>query len=254
LLFTTSTNTSTSTSTSTRTLQLEVRNRVGLGVGSDDVVDGEDVYLLPGGVEWIWPADNTQVTLPDMNNMRLIPISTHPRVFLVHDFLSLKEVGELLGAVVTGDVDLKPGRVGLGSAGNRTSYVGVDKGPSHFQTIKRRAAQLLRIPYGLKTTEGVSLQRYQTGQAYGLHHDPVPLPSSGDGSRFNSSFPNSNPKVGGSNRYATVQLYLSDVDVGGETVFAHAPGHGTVSVFRQNFALKDAIGSHACSLEALACM
>jgi hypothetical protein len=29
---------------------------------------------------------------------------------------------------------------------------------------------------------------------------------------------------------------------------------GTVHVFRQNFSLKDAIGSHACSLEALACV
>jgi hypothetical protein len=29
---------------------------------------------------------------------------------------------------------------------------------------------------------------------------------------------------------------------------------GSVRVFRQKFTLKDAIGSHACSLEALACM
>jgi hypothetical protein len=29
---------------------------------------------------------------------------------------------------------------------------------------------------------------------------------------------------------------------------------GTVHVFRQDFALEDAIGSHACSLEALTCV
>jgi hypothetical protein len=29
---------------------------------------------------------------------------------------------------------------------------------------------------------------------------------------------------------------------------------GTVRVFRQKFTLEDAIGSHACSLEALACV
>jgi hypothetical protein len=29
---------------------------------------------------------------------------------------------------------------------------------------------------------------------------------------------------------------------------------GTVRVFRQNFALEDAIGSHACSLQALTCV
>jgi hypothetical protein len=30
--------------------------------------------------------------------------------------------------------------------------------------------------------------------------------------------------------------------------------YGPVRVFRQNFALDDAIGSHACSLEALPCV
>ena len=33
-----------------------------------------------------------------------------------------------------------------------------------------------------------------------------------------------------------------------------SPGWGTVRVFEQNVALEDAIGPHACSLEALACV
>jgi hypothetical protein len=40
----------------------------------------------------------------------------------------------------------------------------------------------------------------------------------------------------------TVELYL-----GGH-------GIGTVRILRQDFALEDAIGSHACSLEALPCV
>ena len=76
----------------------------------------------------MWPADNQKVTLSDLNYMQLVPLTNHPRVFLVEDFLSPTEVAMLVDAAVNGDVKLKPGRVGFSSAGNRTSHVGFDNG------------------------------------------------------------------------------------------------------------------------------
>ena len=109
----TSASSSSSSSATTTTTTCEVRNRMGLIVGSDKVVDGEEVFLLPVGTQWMWPADNQKVTLSDLNYMQLVPLTNHPRVFLVEDFLSPTEVAMLVDAAVNGDVKLKPGRVGF---------------------------------------------------------------------------------------------------------------------------------------------
>jgi len=52
--------------------------------------------------------------------------------------------------------------------------------------------------------------RYQTGQAYIEHTDYFPILPKPDW--------NWNPAQNGSNRFATVFLYLSDVELGGQTV------------------------------------
>jgi hypothetical protein len=46
---------------------------------------------------------------------------------------------------------------------------------------------------------------------------------------------------------------MSSSGEGGRSI-ASTPEAGTVRVFRQKFTLEDAIGSHACSLEAVACV
>jgi prolyl 4-hydroxylase len=65
--------------------------------------------------------------------------------------------------------------------------------------------------------EGIQVLRYQTGQAYIEHTDYFPISPKPDW--------NWDPARNGSNRFATVFLYLSDVDLGGQTVFpkAHIP-------------------------------
>lgn len=57
----------------------------------------------------------------------------------------------------------------------------------------------------------MAIIRYQTGQAYIEHTDYFPITPKPDW--------NWNPARNGSNRFATVFLYLSDVDLGGQTVY-----------------------------------
>jgi len=65
--------------------------------------------------------------------------------------------------------------------------------------------------YKENLADGIQILRYELGQAYVAHHDYFPAQQSEDHSW--------NPFKGGSNRFATVFLYLSDVEVGGQTVF-----------------------------------
>ena len=75
-----------------------------------------------------------------------------------------------------------------------------------------RAFKLLRLPEAYSPmTDGIQILRYEIGQAYIAHHDYFPATQSPDHEW--------NPAKGGSNRFATVFLYLSDVEEGGQTVF-----------------------------------
>lgn len=83
------------------------------------------------------------------------------------------------------------------------------------RALKRRAFQLLRIPYHEGLADGVQIVRYETNQAYIPHHDYYPVGQTNDH--------NWDPRTtGGSNRFATVFLYLSDGFTGGSTVFPRA--------------------------------
>jgi prolyl 4-hydroxylase len=78
--------------------------------------------------------------------------------------------------------------------------------------IKKRTFELLRIPkYKESMADGIQVLRYETAQAYVAHHDYFPVGQSQD---FNWD-----PSRGGSNRFATVFLYLSNVEAGGQTCF-----------------------------------
>ena len=94
----------------------------------------------------------------------------------------------------------------------RTSENAFDMQTRNAANIKRRAFRLLRLGgYKEEMADGIQILRYELGQAYVAHHDFFPPQQSTDH--------NWDPYRGGSNRLATIFLYLSDVEYGGQTVF-----------------------------------
>ena len=77
--------------------------------------------------------------------------------------------------------------------------------------LKQRIFELLGMrPFRNDWADGLQVLRYNTTKAYNSHFDYLEYTP---GSRLDSSRP------GGANRFATVVVYLSDVEEGGETVF-----------------------------------
>ncbi|KAF3507822.1 hypothetical protein F2Q69_00008989 [Brassica cretica] len=120
-------------------------------------------------------------------------ISWEPRAFLYHNFLV---------------VDVQTG----GSKDSRvrtSSGTFLKRGQDEIvEEIENRISDFTFIP--VENGEGLQVLHYEVGQKYEPHHD-----------YFSDAY---NVKRGG-NRIATVLMYLSDVEEGGETVFPAAKGN-----------------------------
>jgi prolyl 4-hydroxylase len=96
----------------------------------------------------------------------------------------------------------------------RTSKNAFDYTSTNSMAIKQRSFDLLGIDtFDSRLADGVQIVRYEPGEAYIAHHDYFPL---------NEPPPiahNCDPQRAGTNRFATIFLYLSDVEAGGQTVF-----------------------------------
>ena len=142
----------------------------------------------------------------------------------MHNFLSQDEAEAFVEFSTSDDNPYKMARStggthkawNQGGAGatlkTRTSMNAFDVTTKLSYDIKKRAFRLLRLGgYQENMADGIQILRYELGQAYGDHHDYFPNTQSGDHQW--------DPSVGGSNRLATVFLYLSDVEFGGQTAF-----------------------------------
>ncbi|OQR82538.1 hypothetical protein ACHHYP_15884 [Achlya hypogyna] len=193
----------------------------------DDIEAGDRLYTVAPGLLFVWPFVKVghrvrieAVLSPTGRPIVLESLSETPRVFHVHDFFSDAEADALVARILTIDGEhdkLQQSHVGHKSGAkvvspHRTSENAFDQVSPPALAIRKRSFDLLRIPkYQDDMCDGLQLLRYQQKQAYIAHTDYFAAATSDDW--------NWNPKVGGSNRFATVFLYLSNVTAGGQTVF-----------------------------------
>ncbi|KAJ0241924.1 Prolyl 4-hydroxylase 5 [Hirschfeldia incana] len=140
-------------------------------------------------------------------------ISWEPRAVIYHNFLTNEECEHLISLAKPNMV--KSAVVDEKTGGSKDSRVRTSSGTflrrGHDQVVERieqRISDFTFIP--VENGEGLQVLHYQVGQKYEPHYD-----------YFLDEF---NTKNGGQ-RIATVLMYLSDVDDGGETVFPAAKGN-----------------------------
>lgn len=140
-------------------------------------------------------------------------LSWEPRAFLYHNFLSKEECEYLISLakphmVKSTVVDSKTGR-SKDSRVRTSSGMFLRRGRDKvIRDIEKRIADWTFIP--VEHGEGLQVLHYEIGQKYEPHYD-----------YFLDEF---NTKNGGQ-RIATVLMYLSDVEEGGETIFPAAKGN-----------------------------
>jgi len=201
----------------------------GKKIASDDIIDGDVVYLVSAKTEfhWMWPKykpgttwEILDVDVPDKSKpIRVTALSDNPSVFRVANFMTAEEAEKLIHATTAGGYE--PSTTGFNSDDifynetDRNSYQAQDDEGPLAMRIKRRAFDVLRLKFNERVAEGFSLLRYHPGEAYIPHTDWF---DEEDDEKFNFW-----PDQGGTNRFVTFFLYLSDVEHGGWTVFPDTP-------------------------------
>ncbi|KAA0063574.1 putative prolyl 4-hydroxylase 3 isoform X1 [Cucumis melo var. makuwa] len=140
-------------------------------------------------------------------------ISWEPRAFVYHNFLSKEECLYLISLAKphmekSTVVDSKTGK-SVDSRVRTSSGMFLNRGQDKIiSNIEKRIADFTFIP--IEHGEGLQILHYEVGQKYDAHYD-----------YFVDEY---NIKKGGQ-RMATLLMYLSDVEEGGETVFPAAKGN-----------------------------
>mmetsp|Transcript_21409 Transcript_21409/g.53924 ORF Transcript_21409/g.53924 Transcript_21409/m.53924 type:complete len:346 (+) Transcript_21409:422-1459(+) len=130
-------------------------------------------------------------------------VSWEPRAFVFHNFLSEEEcdhIVELADPVMERSTVVGAGGKGVQDGIRTSSGTFIPRKVDDVITsVEERIARYTHIP--LAHQEDIQVLKYEDGQKYGAHYDSL---------------------VDGSPRIATVLMYLSDVEEGGETAFPKA--------------------------------
>eukprot|EP00877_Chromochloris_zofingiensis_P014720 jgi/Chrzof1/9501/Cz04g05150.t1 len=154
-----------------------------------------------------WLGETYQPASTSSDDSGMTVLSWNPRIFHYRKFLTTAECDHLRSKALhklshSGVVDTDTG----GSAISRvrtSSDAAFLRGQDHvIARIEARIAAWTMLP--VEFGEGLQVLRYQEGQLYEPHHD---------------YFKHSGKDDNGGNRLASVLMYLSDVEAGGETVF-----------------------------------
>jgi prolyl 4-hydroxylase len=225
-----------------------------------DIDDLATLYSIPLGAKehFFWPqtghgdrvvVENIESPVPE-RQIELEVISEKPRVFFVHNFLSDDEIEKLIRRAEdpSNPYALKPSTVGPESwvqkksiekretSSVRTSENAFDVSSTTALAVKRRAFELLRVPYKEALADGLQIVRYLPGQGYNMHTDFFPI-----GTPTHDYYHNFDPQTGGANRFATVFLYLNDIEDGrgGQTTFPLADMSHIPEAMRRRLGLRD---------------
>jgi hypothetical protein len=205
-------------------------NDVGVRVMSyADLEHGRRAYCVPQGLHFVWPLTGVGSVIYPKNvvgpnpvkPIKMTQLSNRPRVFSVDNFVAQSEIVELLN----NNRD-KVTRSEVGFYGwqddTRTSFTSWDFNSLAAIAIQKRTFEILGMDYEPQMADAMQVLRYTPDgfQGKGEWYKPHVDWFSADG------YDGSVPKVdNGTNRFATMFLYLSDVEEGGHTVFPLSTSH-----------------------------
>ncbi|XRA97883.1 prolyl 4-hydroxylase [Pycnococcus provasolii] len=139
-----------------------------------------------------------------------------PRAYVYRNFLTQEECDHIVrkakpSMIRSGVVDVATGQSKTDDVRTSSGTFFANRQDEIITRVERRLANWTQIPE--ENSEGLQVLRYEASQQYRPHYDYF--------------FHESGKK---NNRIATVLMYLSDVEEGGETVFPHAePGEAQKS-------------------------
>jgi len=181
-------------------------------------------YGVKRDMRWVFPTEEVGFKryLPHLQ-ITLTTLAEEPRLFALDNFLTEDDASQLIeDALAISDDEHKLTRSSVGAKGytvssTRTSENAWVKDTKTAMRMKRRAFELLGFDhYDERMADGLQVLRYNNTNGYAAHKDYLDRPRG-------LSREAMEPSLGGANRLATVFLYLSDVQHGGQTVFPHAP-------------------------------
>jgi hypothetical protein len=189
---------------------------------------GLHLYAVPGGRVFMHaPSYVGEIfELPHVKGPLGLPvslevISVSPRVFDVHNFFTKDESADLVKRALEEKSESHrikrstTGAVGKSVSSQRTSENGFDTNGKTAVRVKKRCLEILGYDEYIESHgDGLQLLRYNLTTAYIPHMDWIDDPSGKLKHNYDSAHK-------GGNRYATILLYMSDLDedAGGETVF-----------------------------------
>ncbi|KAE8787114.1 Prolyl 4-hydroxylase subunit alpha-1 [Hordeum vulgare] len=144
---------------------------------------------------------------------RAVHVSWRPRAFLYKGFLTEAECDHLVTLAEEGGlqksmvVDRQTGKSVMSEVRTSSGTFLAKKQDQVVATIEARIAAWTLLPQ--ENGESIQVLRYENGQKYEPHVDFIRHAAKGHHSR-------------GGHRVATVLMYLSDVKMGGETVFPNS--------------------------------
>lgn len=191
----------------------------------EQLQDNTTISLVPAELPFIWQSDRVGEILfvkggPTEKLIELETMSIEPRVYKIRNLITDQEIDEFVQFAQTkkmdrstvGDILKNSTSQNAGSLdSDRTSHNTWDTDSSLALKVQQRVFELLRVPFQEEWAEGFQILHYTPGQFYNSHEDW--FDPDVDGTREYE------PSLGGANRFATLFLYLSTVELGGETVF-----------------------------------